>query len=86
MLKECLTYGLVALLLCSCASISETECRTTNWYARGEADALMGTRPQIDLYAQQCARFGVRPAEQDYMAGWNVGYGEWNRRVSRGRS
>jgi len=77
---------MIVVLLCGCASMSESDCRTTNWYARGEADGLSGNRSQIDLYAQQCARFAVTPDESAYAAGWAAGYGEWNRRVSRGRS
>jgi hypothetical protein len=75
---------LTTILLGGCAStaISENECRSTNWYARGEQDALMGNRPQIDTYNEQCSRFGAAPSEQDYMSGWAAGYGEWNRRVS----
>jgi hypothetical protein len=71
---------------CAAASLTENECRGTNWYARGEQDALMGNRPQIDRYSEQCARFGAAPSESDYMAGWSAGYGEWNRRVSGRRS
>jgi hypothetical protein len=75
---------LATLLLggCATASLTENECRGTNWYARGEQDALMGNRPQIDRYTEQCSRFGAAPSEKDYMDGWAYGYGEWNRRVS----
>ncbi|HWI35207.1 MAG TPA: DUF2799 domain-containing protein [Burkholderiales bacterium] len=75
----------LALLLPACASpvfLTEDQCRGTNWYQRGEQEALMGMRPQIDLYAQQCSKFGAAPSEKDYMDGWAYGYGEWNRRVS----
>jgi hypothetical protein len=75
----------LALLLPACAtqvSLTEDQCRGTNWYQRGEQEALMGMRPQIDRYAEQCSRFGAAPSEKDYMDGWAYGYGEWNRRVS----
>lgn len=71
---------------CAAATLTEDECRSTNWYARGEQEALMGIRPQIDRYNEQCTRFGAAPSEKDYMDGWAYGYGEWNRRVSGGRS
>jgi hypothetical protein len=77
---------LTLALLAGCASMSESDCRTTNWHARGEADGLGGQRAQIDLYAEQCARFAVTPDEKAYLAGWGAGYAEWNRRVSRGRT
>lgn len=78
------TLLLATLLVggCAVATLTENECRGANWYARGEQDALMGNRPKIDLYNEQCTRFGAAPSEQDYMAGWAAGYGEWNRRVS----
>lgn len=80
-------YRAIALcvLLGGCAAMSETECRAGNWYALGERDALYGNRPKIELYAEQCGRYQVKPAEQEYMTGWVDGYGEWNRRVSGSR-
>jgi len=83
LLRPC---GLAFIFLAAaagCASLSEGECRTSDWQARGWHDALSGNRPQIELYAEQCSRFGVRPDEKQYMAGWGPGYAEWNRRVSR---
>jgi len=71
------------LLVSGCAAMSESECRTGNWYALGERDALSGSRPQLERYADQCSRYQLRPSEQDYMAGWGIGYSEWNNRVSR---
>ena len=80
---------LSAILLCAllsgCAAMNETQCRSTDWYQQGEHDALMGNRPQIDLYAHQCGGYQVQPAENDYMAGWAAGYSEWNRRVGGSR-
>jgi hypothetical protein len=75
---------LASLLLggCAAATLSENECRGANWYERGWNDALMGNRPRIDLYNEQCSRFGAAPSESDYLAGWSAGYAEWNRRVS----
>ena len=74
----------LVLLAAGCASMSDTECRTSDWQTLGWNDALSGNRPRIDLYAEQCSRFGVKPDEKQYMAGWGPGYNEWNRRVSRG--
>lgn len=57
-----------------CAGMTESQCRGTNWYELGERDALIyGLRPQIEIYAHQCARYGVQPAEKEYLAGWFVG-------------
>jgi hypothetical protein len=73
-----------SLLLAACAPMSEGDCRG-NGYALGERDALAGSQPQIDRYARECSRYGIRLSEPEYMAGWGAGYSEWNNRVSRGR-
>jgi hypothetical protein len=65
-----------------CASLSESQCRTANWYQQGESDGLLGHQAKIDTYAYQCRHFGVQAAEKDYLAGWADGYAEYNRRVS----
>ena len=74
---------ILCALLLGCAPMSESECRVSNWYARGEQDALTGSQPRLEQYAEQCGRYQVRPAAQEYMAGWGAGYSEWNNRVSR---
>ena len=61
-------------LLAGCAGMDADACRATSWYALGERDALVyGLRPQIEVYAHQCARHGVQPAEKEYLAGWFYG-------------
>ena len=51
--------------------MSDSECRSANWYGLGERDALIyGLRPQIDQYVQQCDKYGVQASEKDYLAGW----------------
>jgi hypothetical protein len=75
--------ALLGAALAGCAPMTETQCRAiTDWYQQGEQDALMGNRPKIEQYAQQCGVHQVKPAESDYLAGWAAGYSEWNRRVS----
>jgi hypothetical protein len=70
-------------ILGGCASLSEQECRNTNWYEMGERDALVyGLRPQIDQHAYQCSKFSVQPDEKQYLAGWQVGNWEHAIRVS----
>lgn len=71
-------------LLAGCAQMSERECRTTDWYQRGELDGLVyGMRPRIDQYAYQCEKFGVQPDEKRYLAGWLDGDRERQARMSR---
>lgn len=75
---------LACVLVSGCASISEQECRSANWYQLGERDALIyGMRPQVDQLAYQCGKFGVQPDEKEYLAGWQVGNWEHARRASR---
>lgn len=69
----------IVLVITGCASAMEADCRAGNWYALGERDAMAGLPPRIDQYAAQC---GTRVADATYMEGWQVGYTEWNRRVS----
>jgi len=72
-----------SLLAAGCAPMSESACRSANWYELGEREALVyGLRPQIDQYAYQCAKYGVEASEKDYIAGWLVGNGERIRRAS----
>ena len=80
----------IALLLCvlvaGCATaVSEKDCRSGEWYSLGERDALAGIQPQIDTYAKECAQYAVKPRESDYMAGWQLGYSEYQLRTSRSR-
>jgi hypothetical protein len=56
--------------------MAETQC-ASDWYERGQSEALMGNRARAEAYAQ-CSGF----REQDYLAGWSIGYSEWNQRVS----
>ncbi len=75
----------LCVLLAGCAPMMESECRAGDWYALGQRDAMAGLPPRIDQYAAQCGRFAVQPSEPSYMEGWQVGYTEWNHRVSGSR-
>jgi len=80
----------IALVLCllvgGCATaVSEKECRTSDWYGLGEREALAGQQPQIERYARGCDQYAVKPSESDYMAGWQLGYSEYQLRTSRSR-
>ena len=65
---------LTCLLLAGCAAIPESECRTSNWYEVGRNDARLGNRANFGMHAARCA--GALPFEQDYLAGWAIGYSE----------
>ena len=83
-MPKLLLLGL-APLLAGCAGMNEAECRAADWYRLGERDALVyAIHPQIEQYAQQCGRHGVRAEAPRYMAGWRDGYSEFSGRGGSG--
>jgi hypothetical protein len=75
--------AVLSALLAGCAGMTETDCRSANWYELGERDALIyGLRPQIDQYGYLCRRYGLQPAEKDYLVGWFYGNHERGLRMS----
>ncbi len=70
-------------LLWGCASFTEHDCRTADWYYLGEQDARThGLQPQINQIVFRCQKFGVQVPEKDYMRGWYDG--NQRRALSRG--
>jgi TPR repeat protein len=67
----------IGLVLAGCA-MSESDCRSANWYQRGERDGYGGHPPQDMRLAQQCARYGVA-VPRAYQDGWAVGHNEHDR-------
>ena len=65
---------LACAVLSGCAAMSDNECRTANWYEAGRNDARLGNRPSFGTHAARCA--GQQPSEQEYLAGWAIGYSE----------
>ena len=74
------------LALGGCATpMTDAQCRSADWYKLGDRDArYYGVQPQIDQYALQCERFGIRTGEAAYMAGWRDGYSESQGRMGSG--
>ncbi len=72
---------LCCLLLAGCAlfPVSEAECRPASWQQRGYDDGYFGHLPQDMRFSQECARFGVQVAQNEYLAGWRAGYDEYDR-------
>ena len=72
---------LLALLVSGCAifPLSEADCRPASWQQRGYDDGYFGNPPQDLRLAQECGRFGVRVAQDDYLRGWRDGHDEWDR-------
>jgi hypothetical protein len=65
-LEQVARYAAVlCALLAGCASLNETQCRSTDWYQQGEKDQLMGNRPKIALYAIQYAGYQLQPTKKN---------------------
>jgi len=60
------------MVLNGCAAMSDNDCR--NWYEVGRNDARFGNRPNSSMHASRCT--GAQPSEQEYLAGWAIGYSE----------
>lgn len=60
----------VVLLLPGCATLSEGECLTADWYQIGQQDGRHGfQRARFHKHQKACAEHGVRPDEAAYYAG-----------------
>jgi hypothetical protein len=73
--------ALLALLLPGCAlmPLSEADCKPASWRERGYTDGYFGNPPQDLRLVPECARFGVRVDQDEYLKGWRDGYDEWDR-------
>ena len=68
------------LLLSSCASLSEKECRNADWRMIGYEDGAAG-RPATRLaeHREACADYAITPALEDYRLGREEGLREYCR-------
>ncbi len=63
-----LSFPAIAVLVASCAPISEDECRGGDWGAIGLADGKKGAYASLlNDYAETCAEFGVAPVRDTYL-------------------
>jgi hypothetical protein len=59
-----------AFVLGGCASLTEQQCRTADWYAIGERDGRDGYGDgRIDEHAKACAELGIEPDRTSWAAG-----------------
>lgn len=74
----------ILLLLTGCAYLTESECKgdAEYWVWRGEYDAVQGDQPWIEAYAKGCSAYGAVVDEEHYLAGWDVGHADFERRVN----
>ena len=65
---------LAAWGLSACATLSEGECRTANWYEIGRADGASGQpRARLFDHADACAQYGIQPNADVYYEGRDDG-------------
>lgn len=65
---------LVTLFLTSCATISENECRSVEWYNLGYNDGAQGRNSgRIIKYRKECPKFGVVVDNTLYQKGYEEG-------------
>ena len=84
MVRAALSFLLV-VILSACTSLSESECRSTDWYQLGKRDGeIYGSRGMIDQYTHRCASFGLKPDEAAYNLGWDDGNMEYRQRTGYG--
>jgi hypothetical protein len=64
---------LAAALLGGCAGMSDSECRSANWYDVGYRDARYKLQSQEGVYSHACERYGVKIDGERYAQGLREG-------------
>lgn len=75
---------LASLLLSGCVAMSESECRSADWYQVGFRDGLAGTQRMDIAYGEQCSKQGAKPDVLAYAKGWQEGVWEFDARKAHG--
>jgi len=69
-----IVFGLAALTLGGCASMSDTQCQVADWQRVGMNDGASGvTESRLADYVKDCAKVGVEPDARAYRKGWDAG-------------
>lgn len=65
---------LLAWGVSACATLSEGECRTANWYELGRLDGANGQpRSRLNNHAEACGEYGIIPNPEAYFEGRDDG-------------
>ena len=65
---------MAAFALSGCATLSEGECRTADWYQIGRQDGSNGyERARLFKHREACGEYGIRPQPKPYYAGREAG-------------
>ncbi len=61
-------------VLPGCATLSENECRSADWYEIGERDGSAGhSRSRVEEHAEACRKLGIIPDRSAYYSGREQG-------------
>lgn len=72
--RRCLALLVLLAPLAGCATLSEGECRTADWFLIGRQDGAHGQeRSRLYEHHEACAEYGLRPDAQAYYAGRREG-------------
>ncbi len=67
---KCIITSVIGLSLIGCASMSEDECLSADWYTIGFEDGSRGYAPNhIGNHRKSCAKHGVTPSFESYSKG-----------------
>ena len=66
--------GVALLMLSGCASMSEKECLSANWFEQGLEDGREGAeRERLQDHAKACGKLGIVPDRARWQEGWSEG-------------
>jgi Protein of unknown function (DUF2799) len=60
-------------LAAGCTTVTDTDCRSADWYGLGFRDAILAMQPQDLTYTEACAKHGVKVDTARYAQGWTEG-------------
>jgi hypothetical protein len=64
----------IVLMIGGCASMTQEECETVEWFAVGYEDGKQGRPTQnVSRHEKACSKFGVTPDIESYLTGWDDG-------------
>lgn len=86
MTRRAIAFAL-ASAAAGCVHLSESDCRSTDWYQLGYRDGIYGIQRQDEVYAFECSKVaGPAPDRGRYVQGWQDGLWEFERRKIHGGS
>lgn len=66
--------AVLGLVLSGCATLDESQCRSTNWFELGSRDGRAGySRDRLDQHREACSEFGLSPNATDWEQGYVAG-------------